>query len=93
VRTIYKYAVKIDASGKCVLTLPKYSTFLHVGQQDGEVFVWTKVNVNTGEELEDRILRVYGTGHPMNEVARQYYLGTAHLYNGALVFHVFEEGE
>lgn len=44
---------------------------------------------NDEETVEKRIIEIIGTGHPIDDKARNY-IGSVQKYRGALAWHVFE---
>jgi hypothetical protein len=80
-RTVYKYQFQL--ADETILFMPRGSTFLHVGEQDGLVTIWALVDQSA--ELEPRKFYVYGTGNPVpNGVG---FLGTFRA--DPFVWHVF----
>lgn len=82
---IWKYPIRPDLLN---LRLPADAKMLCVGVQNGEPQLW--VLLDKEAPLVSRSIRVYGTGHPMDDSPRLY-IGTFFLDDAALVFHVFEE--
>lgn len=80
--TIWKYTLE---HGHNTFLLPKGAKILHVGQQNGTVCLWARVDPE--QEQEKRVFRFVGTGHPLN-CTDITYLGTAH--DDPFVWHVFE---
>lgn len=71
--------------------MPKGATILCAREQGNDVCVWAEVDPwQTMKEL--RYFDIYGTGHDISDegVPPRKYIGTAHLMNGRLIFHVFE---
>ena len=84
-RTIHKQSFEInDTVG---LILPKGSEILSCQLQHGTPCIWYLCDPSA--ELEGRVLRIIGTGHPIinNELK---FIDTIQMVNGSLVFHVFE---
>lgn len=84
--TIYKYKIsKPDTS----FEVPGIIELLHFGEQNGELYVWAKVNTDKEfsktDLYKDRIVSV-GTGHsiPVGLIYRQ----TVQMSNG-LVWHMY----
>ncbi len=68
------------------LLLPFRHRILHVGSQDNTVCLWVQVVLRDAEVK--RTVRMFGTGQ--QGIAEQDdYLGTAHLYDGKIVVHVY----
>lgn len=88
---IWKYNFEI----KDVVTIemPKGAEIVAVDTQFGKPTLWALVNPDA--EAENRVLRIFGTGHPIKGNnwtlgASVKYLGTFQVQDGQLVFHVFE---
>jgi hypothetical protein len=65
---------------------PFRGSVVHVGLQDGDVFVWTENHIATVLRDVDRMVRLYPTGHT--------YIGEYHgtvVMPSGLVWHVVEE--
>jgi len=90
-KTIYKYEVPILALFQ--LYLPKEAVILSFQCQNGMPCVW--VMVETAHINEDRRFRLYGTGHPIENIPKDtglHYIGTTQQsQTPALVWHLFEE--
>lgn len=69
------------------VNMPTGSQILCVQLQNGTPCLWAMVSPHM--EPSERIIRVYGTGHPINENVK--YIGSYQMNGGMLVFHVFEE--
>lgn len=90
-RSIWKFPFPV--TGRQSLTLPKGSVILHIEVQRETPCLWAMVDVDQ-KESETRVLRIYGTGHPLNfPIERLKHLNSIMLDGGSLVFHVFEELE
>lgn len=87
-KTIWKY--KIDVTDRQMIEMPCGAELLSVGVQDGHPVLWALVNPTHYQPY--RVLRIYGTGHPVDDEPKRF-VGTFMLHDGALVFHVFEEIE
>jgi hypothetical protein len=86
-KTIHKYTLQ-DVT---FLTLQPGAELLHVHEQNGGIRLWVLVD----PELPRTVLHqfdVYGTGHVMPNNPGKY-IGSVHLQNIRLVFHVFESTE
>jgi hypothetical protein len=84
-KTIYKYPLTTGDS--VTIYLPKGAEVLTVQTQAGLPCVWAKVDTASMSEFHRFYVR--GTGHELtgNEGA---YVGTFQVYDGELVFHLFE---
>lgn len=83
-RTVYKYAVRIDDTWNRV-DLPVGARIVHVGSQD-RFYVMFWADVAPGAAREARWFRVFGTGHTV--WARAEHIGSVQA--GELVWHLFE---
>ncbi len=85
-KTIYKYPLVVTDFQ--TVSLPVDAEILTVQTQGGNPCMWALVDP-TQTEKEGRNIAIFGTGHPVNcDVIR--YISTFQLYDGELVFHVFE---
>jgi hypothetical protein len=84
--TIYKYPLAVN--DHVAVALPKGALPLCVQVQGERPCLWAKVD--TEQETEQRVFRVTGTGHPLDPDAALLYVDTFQMFNGGLVFHVFE---
>ncbi len=83
-KTIYKYEV-------CTaLQIPAGAQLLHVGEQDGRLVMWARVD--TLQPVALRRLEVVGTGWVDRDGGDGAYLGTIQA-SGGLVWHIFDQGE
>lgn len=85
--TIYKYPIPIEDAFR--LELPEGAEVLTVQVQSGKPCIWAKVNKETNA-VERRYFHLHGTGHDLHPSAGRY-VGTFQMYEGALIFHLFEE--
>lgn len=81
------------------IEMPAGADLLHVHSQFGgdfgaligeSLFIWARVRTDGGAPLVKRQLYVRGTGHNLGPGK---YVGSAHMANGQLVWHVFDAGE
>lgn len=84
-KTVWKYTLEPEIT----LHMPRGAGVLSVHAQGAEVCLWALVDPNA--EAEPRRFVVAGTGHALPDEPLRF-LGSAHLHDGALVFHVFERG-
>jgi len=87
-KSIFKYT--LETTDKQIVKLPIGSEILTIQTQFEEPQLWALVN--STEEREDRIIEIFGTGHPIHcdmGVERKY-ISTYHLSGGNYVFHAFE---
>lgn len=87
-KTIWKFPLVLSNTQE--IPMPSEARILTVQEQDGIPCIWAMVNPSN--TLEIRIIEMFATGQSIREdmgVDRQY-IGTVQLYNGQLVFHLFE---
>ena len=85
-KTIWKFPLVIkDAQ---IIEMPKKAEFLTVQMQNGIACLWAMVDPS--EEKERRLIEIIGTGNPVEMGIERKYIATFQLYEGQLVFHVFE---
>jgi hypothetical protein len=84
VRTVYKYAVRVDDTINRV-ELPREARIVHVdAQSPGCVTFWAEVD--TRQPKQTRAFIVHGTGHKIDYAAG--YVGTC--LSGPFVWHLYE---
>lgn len=86
-KKIYKYPIEIQ--DEQVVLLPTGAKILTVQTQSGKVFLWAMVNPTMPNDMAVTI-RIFGTGHTIQDADRLEYIGTIQMCGGALVFHVFK---
>jgi len=85
-RAVFKYPLPV-LDDYVRVDMPRGAELLCVQMQHGTPCVWALVDPTVA--LMTRVLRIAGTGHPIErDVGR--YVGTFQMHGGALVFHVFE---
>lgn len=86
---ILKYPIPVGEGMNDIfhLKLHKNSKILSLQIQKEQIVLW--VLSNEEEELKSRKFRIAGTGHYINENIKEF-IGTIQLFNGSLVFHLFE---
>jgi hypothetical protein len=85
-RTIWKFQVPVNDD--IAVEMPKGAEILHIDAQEDVPCIWAMVDPTN--DLHTRRFRMYGTGHPMHVDEVETHVGSFMLYNGQLVFHVFE---
>lgn len=84
-KIIYKYELKeIDVNK---LSMPEDAQILCVQTQKGIPYIWALVDDK--KEVKSKFIMTIGTGHPMPDNPKKY-IGTYQLFEGDLVYHVFE---
>jgi hypothetical protein len=86
-KTIWKYELEIKDEQEVMM--PKGAEILIAQTQKKLLCIWALVDplVST---LEIRYIGIYGTGNPMPDKERMQYISTFQLYDGTLIFHIFE---
>ena len=84
---VYKYHLEIDDEVR--LQMPEGAKILTVQTQNGKPCIWAAVNPLCSH-TEERRFRIAGTGHNVDDALAENYVGTFQMYDGRLVFHVFE---
>lgn len=82
-QTIWKTV--LESTDVQTITIPKEHEFLGVHEQDNKVCLWYRCN--TSSAPEDVIITIVGTG--LDATLAGNYIGTAYLWHGSLVLHVF----
>lgn len=88
-KTVWKFTVH---PWDTRVEMPKGARLLHVHEQGGDVCLWAEVD--PAAPKVDRVVLVFGTGHPIRHEQIEY-VGTAHLVEAgqSLVLHVYDGGE
>lgn len=86
-KRVYKYP--LDIQDEVVVIMPKGARVLSIQVQNGRPCLWAAVDPRE-MTLEERRFRIAGTGHPIQDDVVDGFIGTIQLYDGKLVFHVFE---
>lgn len=87
-KTIYKYPIKV--TDEQTLKLPVNAKILTVQTQNDTPCIWALVDTSEAQ-TENVDIRVYGTGHTINDSDNLDYIGTFQMHGGSLVFHVFRD--
>ena len=84
---VFKYHIRID--DYLEIDLPEQAKILTVDTQRGTPYMWVLCNPEL--PIITRKFKIAGTGHPIEEEPDNLnHIGTFQLYNGDLIFHVFE---
>ena len=86
-KTIWKY--QIQTTDYQDIEMPIEAQILTVQVQNGEPCLWALIDPDQKRGI--RQIRIIGTGHIIDNSIDEY-LGTYQLRDGALVFHVFDQG-
>lgn len=87
-KTIYKYSLFPISLDTTVIDMPAGAELLHVDGQNEYICIWALVDPQADPTA--RKFRVFGTGHPI-ESSNLQHVGSALMFDGTLVSHVFEE--
>ena len=82
--TIWKYELSPHV---LFYDLPRGAKVLSAREQGDAICFWAEVDPN--QPKEPRKMMVFGTGHVIPPEPMRF-VGTAHIQQGALVFHVYE---
>lgn len=85
-KKIFKYIIPVEDI-VTELEIPLGGEILSCLTQDDEVCIWVKVDPNA--RLVTRSFKTVGTGHQFRD-EHTHYIGTVLIFNGTLVFHLFE---
>lgn len=85
---IYKYPLVV--TDEQTIMLPEGAKVLTLEEQYGEPMLWALVDPDA--KKEGRLVRIYGTGHEVDRSDLRY-VSTFQMHGGALVFHVFMDGD
>lgn len=87
-KVIYKYEV---LGGAGYTMLPKSAVILHVGEQDGLIFLWAEVDDSDITPTVEHSIGIVPTGVRMHQTQNRTYkfLGTVQMKSG-LVFHIYD---
>lgn len=87
IKKIFKYPIPVADAFE--ISLPENAQILTVQAQFEDACLWALVDPEARTEI--RILRIFGTGHPVDgPINNLKYISTFQLNGGQLVFHVFE---
>lgn len=87
-KSIFKY--NLETTDRQTVLMPKGAEILTIQSQHEDAKLWALVDPNA--PLEERIIEIFGTGHPVHcdmGVERKY-IATYQLSGGNYVFHAFE---
>jgi hypothetical protein len=92
---IWKYQIpqaKLQEGVLQYVNMPRNATVLSCGIQHGLLTLWVDViSADSPAGYTDRIIAVVPTGQSINKKGRL--IGRIDMFNGELVFHVFDLGE
>lgn len=85
--SVWKFV--LESQETQMLEVPLGAKILSTETQADNIVIYALVNTEQTEK-EYKDVRVYGTGVEIPDVITEYnFLGTAKLYNGSMMFHVF----
>jgi len=82
--SIWKF--KLEVADSQTVKMPEDAEIICVQIQHGEICVWVKVNIEAPKE--DKVFKMYGTGHEHAFIEGKY-VGSVQQMNGQLVWHIF----
>ncbi len=86
-KIIYKYEFKVN--DEVIVEMPYNAKVLSCGtQKPNHITIWAAVDPNYSPQQRKFFVR--GTGHPLGEAQNGDFIGT--VFDGAFVWHVFDEG-
>jgi hypothetical protein len=85
-RTIWKFPLQHTDTQN--VAMPWDAQILTVGVVNEQICLWAMVEDHGSSET--RVIRIIGTGHPIDGAELLRYIGTVQLMGGKLIFHVFE---
>jgi len=91
-KTIWKFQLQPQPGTPIAkVQMPQDAVILTAAAQGDSICVWAETNQLNQGNAKDVFFEVYGTGHDMicDEQVGRRYIGTAFLYGGSLVFHVY----
>ena len=90
-KSIWKY--EVDINDEFFIKMPEGARVLHVGVQEGAMFICALVDTDSQTLHVKRRFALRGTGHPCEDLDDVPHVGTCILHDGRLVFHLFDRGE
>jgi len=88
--TIYKYPLRF-LNNKCCISLPDGYKIVHLKAIDDIPYIWCIVNKNKDKRMHEFI--AYGTGHEIDEINANSYVGTYQIADGRHTYHVFQSNQ
>jgi len=85
--TIYKYA--LDLTDRQEISIKNGANILDAQIQDKGLFIWAEINSEHLDVIKH--IRIYGTGHPIENLESLNYIATFQIPREKLVFHVYLE--
>lgn len=90
-KAIWRYEIPLDP--KTAIKMPKGAKILFIDTQDHPLrhpvpSVWAFIDTDE-QEMESWVIRIYGTGHVIEDDISDHYKGSFLTMDGAFVWHVF----
>jgi hypothetical protein len=85
-KAIWKYPLVITDQQE--IRMPKGAEIISVQRQGEEICLWALVAA--GQEIESRLILIFGTGHPIPDNLPGRFIGTVQHAGGRPVWHIFE---
>jgi len=87
-KTIHKISLLIEDVR--TYDLPEGAVILSVAEQHKQLMMWYMFDHQSASRVTPRQIRIYGTGHQIDQ-ENLVFIGTALMFNGSIVYHVFEK--
>jgi len=84
--TVWKFHWPMNAPDVADISMPIGAEVIHVGEQDNRLCIWARVEDSAPKAMYRFAICGTGTACPPDK-----YLGTAKLYGGQLILHVFQQ--
>ena len=84
---VYKFEIEI--TDEQTVELPFNAEILTIQMQRDKCCLWALVDPRN--ELEERTICIYGTGHPIPDGVRLKHISTFRIIHLGLIFHAFEK--
>lgn len=88
-KKIVKYLLKPNGEQKIEIEMPLPAVVLSVHVQGDEIYLWAVVDPEKASKTVIFYVFVTGEDIKVDEEAVGPFIGTVHMYNGAIILHVF----
>lgn len=79
---------RLNVTDRQTLMIPAPANIRSVIEQYGDVMLYAEMN--DGAEMLERKIRIYGTGHKMDEPHTGQFIGTVSTEQGQLIWHIYD---
>lgn len=86
---IFKYILKPEDLQ--IIEVPKNSILISAEEQFEGIVVYAQFHPEDENRLEERLIRVVGTGKEIEYEGMLMFIDTVKMYGGTLMFHVYEQ--